>query len=80
MKRYDLRNLKGNFYSRLREIISDELLVDEVAIIIFEIVDFVDIEKSAGFVKENGAVLMNSLRFNEVDWTLVIKKLPQDIN
>lgn len=80
MKRYDLRNLKSNFYTRLNEIINDELLVNEVAIVIFEVIDFIDVEKSANFVKEHGAILMNSLRFNEVDWTLVIKKAPNNMS
>lgn len=74
MKRFDLRGLKDNFYIRLGEIIDNELLVDEVAIVMFEIINFNDIEKSANFIKEHKATLMNSLRFNEVDWTLVIKK------
>ena len=78
MKRYDLRELKGNFYTRLREIINDELLADEVAIIVFEVINFSDVETSANFIKENGATLMNSLRFNEVDWTLIIKKTLQE--
>lgn len=80
MKRYDLRKLKDNFYDRLEEIIKSELSINEVAIIIFEIVNFMDVEKSANFIKDNGATLMNSLRFNEVDWTLVIKKTPQNLN
>ena len=31
-------------------------------------------QKSADIVDECGYILMNSLRFNEVDWTIVVKK------
>lgn len=74
MKRYDLRPYKNDFYSRLEEIIDKEMEINEVSIILFEIIDFSNVEKSASFVKSKGATLMNSIRFNEVDWTLVIKK------
>ncbi|RDU63939.1 NADH-ubiquinone oxidoreductase subunit E family protein [Helicobacter sp. MIT 14-3879] len=74
MKRFDLRHLKGNFLDKLIEIINNNLSQDEVAIFIFEINDFDDIQKSADLIKENNFTLMNSLRFNEVDWTLVVKK------
>jgi NADH-quinone oxidoreductase subunit E len=32
------------------------------------------VQKSADVVKENGWTLMNSLKYNEVDWTIVVKK------
>lgn len=51
-----------------------EIQKDEVAIFLFEMGDFSAIQKSADFVKENSWTLMNSLRFNEVDWTIVVKK------
>ena len=44
-------------------------------IIMFEIGDFNNIQKSADVIYEAGYTLMNSLKFNEVDWTLVIKKI-----
>jgi len=74
MKRYDLRNHKDNFLPRLVEIMSDDIVEAEVAIFIFEIGDFSAIQASSDMVKENGWTLMNSLKFNEVDWTIVVKK------
>jgi len=46
----------------------------EVGIFLFEVGDFSSIQKSADIVKENGHELMNSLKFNEVDWTIVVKR------
>ncbi|KIM05623.1 MAG: NADH-ubiquinone oxidoreductase subunit E [Sulfurovum sp. PC08-66] len=74
MKRYDLRHLKDNFYDRMIELIKSDLKVGEVGIFLFEIGDFSPIQKSADVVKEQGHELMNSLKFNEVDWTIVVKK------
>jgi len=74
MKRYDLRPLKDNFYDRMFELINNDICEDENAIFLFEIGDFSPIQKVADMVKENNYTLMNSLKFNEVDWTVVIKK------
>lgn len=73
MQRYDLRHLGDNFIDRMLEIMN-EIKEDEVAIFMFEIGDFTPIQKSADAIKEAGYELMNSLKFNEVDWTLVVKK------
>jgi len=73
MKRYDLRHLKENFEPRMKEILTSHA-TGEVAIFLFEIGDFTPIQKSADLVKECGYELMNSLKFNEVDWTIVAKK------
>ena len=73
MKRYDLRHLKTEFEPRMKEIL-DAHKAGEVAIFLFEIGDFSPIQKSADIVKEHGYELMNSLKFNEVDWTIVAKK------
>jgi len=73
MQRYDLRHLGDNFIDRMLEIMT-ELKKDEVAIFMFEIGDFSPIQKSADAIKEAGYELMNSLKFNEADWTLVVKK------
>jgi len=73
MKRYDLRHLKAEFEPRMKEIL-DEHKAGEVAIFLFEIGDFTPIQRSADVVKECGYELMNSLKFNEVDWTIVAKK------
>ncbi len=74
MKRYDLRHLKDEFYDRLTEILSSEANSNEVLIFLFEIGDFSPIQRSANLVKEAGFKLQNSLKFNEVDWTIVVKK------
>ncbi|MDD5549377.1 MAG: NADH-ubiquinone oxidoreductase subunit E family protein, partial [Sulfurovaceae bacterium] len=46
----------------------------EVGIFIFEIGDFSHIQKSADVIKEAGHELLNSLKFNEADWTIVVRK------
>jgi len=73
MKRYDLRKLKNEFEPRMKEILGEHN-ASEVAIFLFEIGDFTAIQRSADLVKECGYELMNSLKFNEVDWTIVVKK------
>ncbi len=74
MKRYDLRPLKENFGGRMVQLINDDIKENENAIILFEIGDFTAIQKSADIVRQNNWTLMNSLKFNEVDWTIVVKK------
>jgi NADH-quinone oxidoreductase subunit E len=74
MKRFDLRYLKDDFYTRMLELLDKQITQDETAIIMFEIGDFSHIQKSADVVYEAGYTLMNSLKFNEVDWTIVVKK------
>ncbi|ASM40800.1 NADH oxidoreductase [Campylobacter sp. RM12327] len=74
MKRYDLRNHKDNTLNRLKELL-DMMKSDEVAIFMFEINDFSIVESSAKIVKEFGCELMNSLKFNQVDWQIVVKKV-----
>jgi len=78
MKRYDLRHLHENFYDRMAELIDQGLKVGEVGIFLFEVGDFSHIQKSADFIKELGHDLMNSLKFNEVDWTIVVKKVDEE--
>lgn len=73
MKRYDLRHLKDGFEPRMREILAAHK-AGEVAIFLFEIGDFSPIQRSADLVKECGYELLNSLKFNEVDWTIVTKR------
>ncbi|MBE0491582.1 MAG: NADH-ubiquinone oxidoreductase subunit E family protein [Sulfurospirillum sp.] len=73
MKRYDLRYLKDDFYGRMMEIL-DQASDLEVCIFMFEIGDFSPIQKSADIVQAAGHELMNSIKFNEADWTLVVKK------
>lgn len=73
MKRYDLRHLKGAFDNRMVELLNQEKDPNEVLIFLFEISDFSPIQRSADLVKANGFELVNSLKFNEVDWTIVVK-------
>jgi len=77
MKRYDLRHLKDDFYDRMGELIDQGLKVGEVGIFLFEVGDFSHIQRSADFVRATGHDLMNSLKFNEVDWTIVVKKVDE---
>jgi len=79
MKRYDLRHLHDDFYDRMLELIDQGLKVDEVGIFLFEEGDSSSIQKSADVINETGHDLMNSLKFNEVDWTVVVKKLNEDV-
>jgi NADH-quinone oxidoreductase subunit E len=78
MQRYDLRHLHDNFYDRMGELLDSGLKVNEVGIFLFEVGDFSHIQKSADFIRETGHELMNSLKFNEVDWTIVVKKLDEE--
>jgi hypothetical protein len=78
MRRYDLRHLKDDFYERMIELMDTGLNVDEVGIFLFEVGDFSAIQKSADIVREQGHDLMNSLKFNEVDWTIVVKKVSEE--
>lgn len=73
MKRYDLRHLKENYEPRMKEILGEHK-EGEVGIFLFEIGDFSPVQRSADIVKEAGYELLNSLKFNEVDWTIVVKK------
>jgi len=74
MKRYDLRHLKADFDNRMKEIVTNEITAGEVIIFLFEIGDFSGVQRSADMMKECGCELLNSLKFNEVDWTIVVKK------
>ncbi|MGZ5208276.1 MAG: NADH-ubiquinone oxidoreductase subunit E family protein [Sulfuricurvum sp.] len=74
MKRYDLRHLKGAFDNRMVEILKEEKDPNEVLIFLFEIGDFSPIQRSADLVKAHGYNLANSLKFNEADWTIVVKR------
>ncbi|MGB3750215.1 MAG: NADH-ubiquinone oxidoreductase subunit E family protein [Arcobacteraceae bacterium] len=74
MKRFDLRQLKQDFLPRLVELMNTDIAQGENGIFLFEIGDFSGVQASADCVKENEWTLMNSIKFNEVDWTLVIKK------
>ena len=72
MRRVDLRKSK-ELFEDLAQIIK-EAKQGEVLVVLFEIGDFSPVEKIFSFVKEQGCELLNSLKFNQVDWTIVIKK------
>ncbi|CRF47256.1 NADH-ubiquinone oxidoreductase chain E [Helicobacter heilmannii] len=78
MKRFDLRHLRDEPNSvvleRMGAILDESVRPGEVAIFMFEVVDFDIVEQSAETIKQRGDILMNSLRFNRVDWTLVVKR------
>ncbi|WP_267523315.1 NADH-ubiquinone oxidoreductase subunit E family protein [Campylobacter sp. MG1] len=72
MKRIDLRKSKDLFADLKTHI--DDAKIGEVLVILFEIGDFSNVEKSYKFVYDNECKLLNSLKFNQSDWTIVIKK------
>ena len=75
MQRYDLRHLHENFYDRMGELLETGLTTGEVGIFLFEVGDYSSIQKTADLIKaKEGFELMNSIKFNEVDWTIVVKK------
>ena len=75
MQRYDLRKYKDDkLYSRMVEIMEEKIKPNEVCIFLFEVGDFSPIQKSFDIMTENGHEVLNSLKFNEVDWTLVVKR------
>ncbi len=74
MKRFDLRHLKDAFYDRMGEIMDREIEPGEVAIFLFEIGDFSAVQRSADLIKDQGHELLNSLKFNEADWTVVARR------
>lgn len=78
MTRVDLRDLKNEFYDKMLEVLKS-LKNEEVVIFLFEIGDFSHIQKVADFVYENEFTLINSLKFNEKDWTVVVKNIRPDI-
>lgn len=72
MKRYDLRHLANNFEPRLAELCAG-LESSEVAIFLFEVREFSNVQKAIDCVLNGGYELLNSLRFNEVDWSIVVR-------
>lgn len=73
MKRYDLRPLKEDCLGKMEEIIQ-KASKDEVMIFLFEVGNFSNVKKSALLVNSLNSTLLNSLKFNQVDWTIVVKK------
>ncbi len=73
MKRYDLRELGSDFDKRMLEIMASADSAETI-IFLFEVGDFSSVQRSADLIKEHDYTLLNSLKFNEVDWTIVVKK------
>ncbi len=76
MKRYDLRKQKTEekLLSRMKEIMDNEAKEREVILFLFEVKDFSPVTNAMELMKKEGHELMNSLKFNEVDWTLTVKR------
>ncbi|MFK0307954.1 NADH-ubiquinone oxidoreductase subunit E family protein, partial [Campylobacter coli] len=72
MRRVDLIKSK-ELFEDLAQIIN-EAKQGEVLVVLFEIVEFSPVENSFSFVNEQACELLNSFKFNQVDWTLVITK------
>ena len=75
MNRFDMSHLKNDFGGRLEEILQTQLQKGEVGIFLFEVIDFENVQKSADIVEKSGNELLNSLRVNEVDWKIVVRKV-----
>ncbi|EAJ5673706.1 hypothetical protein B5C95_06020 [Campylobacter lari] len=75
MRRVDLRKSQ-DLFKDLEQIIQNAYM-GEVLVVLFEIGDFSNVEKSFTFIKEQNCELLNSLKFNQVDWTIVFKKVGQ---
>lgn len=73
MKRYDLRHLKGDCLDKMQEIMQ-ELPNLQAAIFIYEMGDFSIVQKSAELANSLDCAIVNSLRYNQVDWTMCVKK------
>ncbi|MDR1460262.1 MAG: NADH-ubiquinone oxidoreductase subunit E family protein [Campylobacteraceae bacterium] len=72
MRRYDLRGCENNLKIRLLEILN-EGTKNEVLIFIFESVSDEQLRDIINAIREKNGEVLNSLRFNEVDWTIVVR-------
>ena len=78
MKRFDLRHLHRDFLGRMEELINEDILENEVGIFLFEVGDFTPVHEAHDLIKRMGHDLLNSLKFAEPDWTIVVRKLPKE--
>ncbi|BCX78753.1 NADH-ubiquinone oxidoreductase subunit E family protein [Campylobacter sp. 19-13652] len=78
MRRVDLRGFGSDFLGKLDEYMN-EAVAGEVVIFIFEIGDFSPVENAIAHANDRGYELMNSLKFNQTDWTLVLKKASDEV-
>ena len=75
MERYDLRKLKDEkLTDRMVEVMDKVAKPGEVMIFMFEVGDFSPVHSTMDVMKKEGHDIMNSIKFNEVDWTLVVKR------
>ncbi len=75
MERYDLRKYKEEqLFDRMTEVMDKEAKEGEIIIFMFEVGDFSPVTQSMEVMKERGHEILNSIKFNEVDWTLVVKR------
>ena len=72
MRRYDLRHLADNFEQRMNELCED-LPYGEVSIFLFAVRDFSNVQQAIDCILNRGYDLLTSLRFNEVEWSIVVK-------
>lgn len=73
MKRVDLRHLGHNFLHELDNTM-EQANPGEVIIFMFEIGDFSPVENAITHSNTHGYEIMNSLKFNQTDWSIVLKK------
>ena len=75
MERYDLRKLKDEkLTNRMVEVMDTIAKPGEAIIFMFEVGDFSPVHTTMDVMKQQGHDIMNSIKFNEVDWTLVVKR------
>ncbi|EAU00569.1 MULTISPECIES: NADH-ubiquinone oxidoreductase subunit E family protein [Campylobacter] len=74
MRRVDLRHLKDRFLSALGET-ARNAQSGEVIVFLFEIGDFSGVKNAINLAYNLNCEVMNSLKFNQTDWTLIIKKV-----
>ncbi|MDR2341536.1 MAG: NADH-ubiquinone oxidoreductase subunit E family protein [Campylobacteraceae bacterium] len=72
MRRYDLRGYKNDFKKRALEIL-DESAEKEVLIFIFENTANEQLKDFINAMRDKNADVLNSLKFNEVDWTITVR-------
>ncbi|MDR0407322.1 MAG: NADH-ubiquinone oxidoreductase subunit E family protein [Campylobacteraceae bacterium] len=72
MRRYDLRGCEQDFKTRLLEVLSKGL-DKEVLIFIFESVPDNRLREIINAIREKNGEVLNSLKFNELDWTIVVR-------
>ena len=73
MRRIDLRHLKAEFLGEMGEILADAD-AGEAIIFLFEIGDFSAVENALNLALQSGCEITTSLKFNQADWTLTVKK------